>query len=158
MAKAQNIYDYKPPKSGNDEVSYFLTKGRIRRKAFFLRLLLIIVLLVISNSVMKFYAMPQYQHWSDIGGGEVRNQIFLTTYRIFVVFNNIILPAICGLFLLVQGAKRMHDINKSGWYFLFPVYDLFMLLAPGTVGQNDYGIDPKPQKLVKYFDELEKKK
>jgi uncharacterized membrane protein YhaH (DUF805 family) len=158
MAKAQNIYDYKPPKSGNDEVSYFLTKGRITRKSFFLRLFFVIALLIVSNMTMNFYAIPQYQHWAEIGGGEVRNQTFLTTYNLFETFNDIVLPVILGLFLAIQGAKRMHDVNKSGWWFLFPVYNILMLFVPGTIGQNDYGIDPKPQKVVKYFDELENKK
>ena len=159
MGKAQNIYSYKSPKSGNDEVSYFLTKGRIRRIAFFLRLLLVLILLVISNIIMEYYAIPQYNHWERIGGGEVRNQIFLTTYRIFYMFNYLILPVICSIFLLIQGAKRMHDVNKSGWWFMFPIYNIITaLFVSGTVGQNNYGIDPKPQKMVKYFDELETKK
>jgi len=162
MAQAQNIYNYKPPKSGNDEVSYFLTKGRIRRRAFFLRLLLVVVLLIISNLVMTFYFEREYVYWQNFGHGEVRNPTFLTTYRIFDIFNYVVFPVICSIFLLVQGAKRMHDVNKSGWYFFVPLYNIVLLLSRGTVGQNSYGVDPKPTKKVKYFDELkdneEKKK
>jgi uncharacterized membrane protein YhaH (DUF805 family) len=92
MDKAQNIYDYKPPKSGNDEVSYFLTKGRIRRRAFFLRLLFIAVLLIVSNLIMEFYFVQQYEYWQNFGHGEVRNQTFLTTYNLFETFNYVVLP------------------------------------------------------------------
>ncbi|NDV83912.1 DUF805 domain-containing protein [Bacteroides sp. 51] len=158
MEKAQNIYKYKTPKSGNDEVSYFLTKGRVRRRSFFLRLFFAISLLIISNFIMGFYAFPEYLRWLEIGGGEVRNKTFLITYNIFEVFNNIILPVLSIIFVLIQGAKRMHDTNKSGWYFLLPVYNILITFIPGTNGQNNYGIDPRPQKVVQYFDQMKNKK
>ena len=155
MKKAQNIYDYKPLKSGNEETSYFLPQGRIRRKAFFLRLLLVATLIIISNLVMEYYFQPEYRYWEKFGHGEVRNKTFLAQYNIFYAFNLYVLPILLGLFLLIQGAKRMHDINKSGWTFLFP-FCIILVFESGTVGQNNYGIDPKPQKRVKYFDELPK--
>ena len=35
-----NLYNYKTPKSGNEETGFFNSKGRINRKTFFLRWLL----------------------------------------------------------------------------------------------------------------------
>ena len=154
MAKAQNFYEYKTPKSGDYEVSYFIPKGRIRRRIFFLRLLLVAVLLVISNLVMEFYFADKYIYWQNFGHGEVRNKTFLIQYNVFFVFNFYILPILLALFLLIQGAKRMHDVNKSGWWFLVPLYNIVLSFFRGTVGQNNYGIDPKPAKKVKYYDEL----
>lgn len=53
-------------------------------------------------------------------------------------------------FSLAQGVKRLHDLNKSGWWILLccvPVvgwiFGLYMLFADGTVGDNQYGKDPK---------------
>lgn len=53
-------------------------------------------------------------------------------------------------FSLAQGVKRLHDLNKSGWWILLccvPVvgwiFGLYMLFADGTVGPNQYGEDPK---------------
>lgn len=39
--------------------------------------------------------------------------------------------------------RRMHDVNKSGWFFLVPIYNLILLLRGGTVGENKFGADPK---------------
>jgi uncharacterized membrane protein YhaH (DUF805 family) len=46
--------------------------------------------------------------------------------------------------------RRLHDINRSGWYWLLafiPVVGavilLFWFLKRGTAGGNDYGSDPK---------------
>lgn len=158
MVKSNNIYNYKIPKSGYDETHYFLTKGRITRKAFFLRLLLVAFLLIVSNLVLENYAKPQYIYWAKQGNGLVRNTTFLMTYNIFKGFNDIYFPIALCIFLFVQGIKRMHDVNKSGWYLFIPFYNLVLLLSSGTVGNNDYGIDPKPQRIAKYFDELESKK
>jgi uncharacterized membrane protein YhaH (DUF805 family) len=37
----------------------------------------------------------------------------------------------------------MHDIGKSGWFFLIPVYNLILACKAGTEGENRYGADPK---------------
>lgn len=44
-----------------------------------------------------------------------------------------------GISLLV---RRMHDVNKPGWYALIPFYSLYLALIRGTVGDNLYGPDP----------------
>lgn len=38
--------------------------------------------------------------------------------------------------------RRMHDVNKSGWYALIPIYNLVLALTTGTVGKNKYGKKP----------------
>jgi uncharacterized membrane protein YhaH (DUF805 family) len=65
-------------------------------------------------------------------------------------------PAYAGmnLFLLLPSiavsVRRLHDINRSGWYYLLglaPVIGslilLFWFFKRGTSGGNDYGPDPK---------------
>lgn len=44
---------------------------------------------------------------------------------------------------LAVGVRRMHDIGKSGWYFLIPFYNIFLAVTPGEIGENKYGQDPK---------------
>ena len=43
MDKNNNIYNYKAPKSMNEETHYFLIKGRITRKSFFFRFLFAVI-------------------------------------------------------------------------------------------------------------------
>jgi uncharacterized membrane protein YhaH (DUF805 family) len=158
MDKSNNIYNYKTPKSGNDEVSYFLTTGRITRRAFFLRLLLAVALFMLSHLIYVNVAVQNYWYYTELGGGEIQEDAknVEITYNVFKTFDEIILPIILGVFVLIQGAKRMHDTNKSGWFILLPVIDILYLFSDGTEGNNGYGIDPKPQKKIKYFDELKK--
>jgi uncharacterized membrane protein YhaH (DUF805 family) len=44
---------------------------------------------------------------------------------------------------IAVGIRRMHDVNKSGWYLLIPLYNLILALTDGTKGDNQYGPDPK---------------
>lgn len=43
---------------------------------------------------------------------------------------------------IAVGVRRMHDINKSGWYFFIPFYNLYLCTVTGDVGKNQYGQDP----------------
>ena len=39
--------------------------------------------------------------------------------------------------------RRMHDVGKSGWFILIPIYNLILALTEGEKGPNKYGPDPK---------------
>lgn len=45
--------------------------------------------------------------------------------------------------------RRLHDVGKSGWWYLIcfvPLgvfYFLYLMLSAGQVGPNQYGEDPK---------------
>jgi uncharacterized membrane protein YhaH (DUF805 family) len=38
--------------------------------------------------------------------------------------------------------RRMHDVNKSGWFILIPFYNLFLAITKGDEGANKYGPNP----------------
>ena len=44
---------------------------------------------------------------------------------------------------IAVGVRRMHDVGKSGWYLLIPIYNLVLAVTPGIIGPNEYGEDPK---------------
>lgn len=44
---------------------------------------------------------------------------------------------------LAVGVRRMHDVGKSGWFLLIPIYNLILTVREGDKGSNPYGDDPK---------------
>jgi len=62
------------------------------------------------------------------------------------------LVMIAGLVIAVfLGVQRLHDLDKSGWLwllFLVPIvnilFSFYLLFAPGSEGENQYGLPPKP--------------
>ncbi len=51
---------------------------------------------------------------------------------------------------LAVAVRRMHDVDKSGWFILVPIYNLVLALTPGTVGPNRFDpvTQPQPQPQV----------
>ena len=46
-------------------------------------------------------------------------------------------------FIAAQAAKRCHDIGKSGWWQLIPVWNLLLIDQKGDADENEYGASPK---------------
>ncbi|HNB13153.1 MAG TPA: DUF805 domain-containing protein [Saprospiraceae bacterium] len=46
---------------------------------------------------------------------------------------------------IAVGVRRMHDVDKSGWFLLIPIYNLILACTEGTKGENEYGADPKEE-------------
>jgi len=44
---------------------------------------------------------------------------------------------------IAVGVRRMHDVGKSGWFILIPIYNLILAVTEGDKGPNEYGPDPK---------------
>lgn len=49
----------------------------------------------------------------------------------------ILIPAIA------VGVRRMHDVGKSGWFLLIPIYNLILAVTDGDKNDNQYGANPK---------------
>lgn len=83
--------------------------------------------------------------------------ITILLYAVFSVFWTLIkIPFLQSIlfilllwFLWAQGAKRCHDIGKSGWWQIVPFFGLWMLFKDGDVGFNEYGEDPKGRIIIK---------
>ncbi len=103
------------------------------------------------------YFIKVLQNYANFNGRARRSE-----YWYFVLFNMLVyialavagyalkfemLPMIYNLAVLVPslavGVRRLHDVNKSGWYLLIPIYNLILLVTDGDRGDNQYGADPK---------------
>lgn len=58
-----------------------------------------------------------------------------TTFIMYLIILALWLP------LLAAGVRRNHDVGKSGWFILVPIYNLVLLCSP-SVGDNQYGAKP----------------
>lgn len=106
---------------------------------------------------MKYYLIV-LQNYVNFEGRARRKE-----YWMFVLFNLIFsyslafldlyvlktgfLDLIYSLALLIPsiavGVRRMHDVGKSGWYLLIPIYNFVLAVTEGEYGPNEYGQDPK---------------
>lgn len=112
---------------------------------------------------MKWY-IKVIQNYANFEGRARRKE-----YWMFVLFNALIsiaigfvdilildkpdglnLSNIYSLALLLPtlavGVRRMHDLDKSGWYLLIPFYNFILSVTEGDTGTNEYGDDPKDEK------------
>lgn len=39
---------------------------------------------------------------------------------------------------ITVGVRRLHDIGKSGWYLLIPIYNIYLLCLPSQENENMY--------------------
>ena len=44
---------------------------------------------------------------------------------------------------LASGVRRMHDVGKSGWYLLIPIYSIILAFTDSQPGTNKWGPNPK---------------
>jgi uncharacterized membrane protein YhaH (DUF805 family) len=42
--------------------------------------------------------------------------------------------------------RRMHDTDRSGWWYIVPIVGLIFAIEDGQPGTNQYGADPKGMK------------
>lgn len=79
-------------------------------------------------------------------------KFFGITINVFTGGGNLHILIIAVLILLIPylsvRARRLHDMNKSGWWVLLNIMILgqlallIMCILPGTAGPNKYGINP----------------
>jgi len=111
---------------------YALFDGRARRKEFWYFQLAVVAVYIAVIIVAVIL-------------GAISSTLGAIIYGLFgIAMLAIIIPSI-GLTI-----RRLHDVDKSGWFILVSLiplvgglYLLYLLITEGTVGQNQYGPDPK---------------
>ena len=109
---------------------YAVFSGRTSRKAFwyfFLFNLLISIALGLTEGLLGI-------------APESSESVLGSIYNLFIFIPN-----------LTIGVRRMHDVNKSGWFIIIPIYNLVLALMEGTEGDNNYGRDPYRQQPKEYL-------
>jgi uncharacterized membrane protein YhaH (DUF805 family) len=97
----------------------FSFEGRIRRTEYGISLILLGIL---YNILAYFLGIAIYK-----GDGSLF--ILIPLYFVLLWLS------------LAQGAKRCHDLGKSGWWQLIPLYAVWLLFESGNDSGNKYG-DP----------------
>jgi len=114
-----------------EKETFFSIKGRIRRKDYLIRAILLSIPAAIMNVVSQSSQEPG-----------------------LLLFAGLIMIA-SGILVAIQAVKRLHDIDMSGWYwlvFLIPIanliFGLYVIFKDGTPGPNKYGVDPKGRQSI----------
>ena len=105
---------------------------------------------------MNWY-LKVLQNYATFSGRARRKEywmFFLFNMIVSIVINIIamaiefeLLGSLYSLAVLVPGiavgVRRMHDVGKSGWFLLIPIYNFILACTDGIQGDNEYGTDPK---------------
>ena len=106
--------------------NYANFSGRARRKELWYFLLFNYILLIIAAFI-------------DSAAGFKFNNEEPYGYVYLIIVLASLVPSIA-----VQ-VRRMHDVGKSGWLILIPIYNLIMYCTDGDFGSNEYGPNPKSE-------------
>lgn len=96
--------------------NYANFNGRARRSEYWYFTLFHVIVLIVLAAISGYIGLP-------------------VLYFVYILFA--FLPS------LAVGVRRMHDVGKSGWYLLIPIYSLILACTEGDKGDNKYGLDPK---------------
>ncbi len=107
-----------------------------------------------------YYYFKALQNYAAFSGRASRKE-----YWMFFLFNMLIIIALSfidvivdpntenGLFSsiyqlavmipwLAVAVRRMHDVNKNGWFIFIPIYNLILTITEGDAYNNEYGPPP----------------
>lgn len=113
---------------------FFTSEGRLNRKSYIYRSFFMSIVLFVVQGILTFAA-------DTFGALDLLFSIVAFVLGIFQLAANI-----------MMGVRRLHDLDKCGWWMLLlivPLVNLFfclyLLFFKGTEGPNEYGDDPLQQ-------------
>ena len=103
---------------------------------FLFNFIFAVVSIILDHCFGTCYKNTDYNsNWNSVNSPY---GIFYTVYGLAVI-----IPS------LAVGVRRLHDINKSGWFLLIPVYNIILLAQKGDMVTNNYGFIPINEEGVK---------
>ena len=102
--------------------NYAVFTGRARRKEYWMFVLFNTIIAALLGFVEGALGIASNSEESILG----------TIYSLAVL-----IPSIS------VGVRRMHDVGKSGWYILIPIYNFILACTDGDSEDNEYGSNPK---------------
>ncbi|WP_269226538.1 DUF805 domain-containing protein [Flavobacterium eburneipallidum] len=119
--------------------------------------------------MIEWYKKVVFENYANFKGRASRSEYwyFVLANMIISIPLNYILPLVIapelaligtiyslGVFLpsIAVGIRRMHDVGKSGWYILIPLYNFILLCTDSEEGTNEYG--PNPDNLFEEIEEI----
>lgn len=108
------------------------------------------------------YYFAVFSKFADFNGRARRSEYWyfvlfntIASYLLMFISISINAPILHTLYVLATiipsiavGIRRMHDVGKSGWYILIPIYNLILAVTEGQQGDNEYGPDPKAEEMA----------
>lgn len=98
-----------------------------------------------SESTNIFFSANRdaLNRYADFSGTTTRQQYWLfflgangVTFLAAAVAGSVIGNVLSIFFLIptiTAGVRRMHDVGRSGWFLLIPIYNLILLASPRNV-------------------------
>lgn len=133
-AMNDNTVHAKPKKEETIAEMFFSTKGRLNRQPYILRIL---GLNLIEAFIMLVGILAYGTFYQDLMPEAVVDEMR--------AWMGLIMLFPCAMLMI----RRLHDLNRSGWWFLIiliPYVNFLLLIAAlfikGTKGPNKYGPDP----------------
>ena len=94
------------------------------------------------------------KNYANFSGRSVRSEYWF--FFLFTVLVNIVTMVADGMFgtkpllywigilaftipSLAVGIRRMHDVGKTGWFILIPIYNIVLLASSGEKASNRFG-------------------
>ncbi|MEO5705996.1 MAG: DUF805 domain-containing protein [Alteraurantiacibacter sp.] len=109
-------------------------KGRARRKEYWMFTLGVVIVYVVMSILSSMFAPSFDPNTGAVSGGGMASILGIV---MLVFWLGILVPSVA------VAARRMHDVGKSGWFMLIPIYSLILACTDGEKGDNQYGPDPK---------------
>ena len=113
------------------------------------------------------YYLKVLQNYANFSGRARRSEYwYFMLFNLFAIISTAILDRLFGttfdmgfgpsaygyitilyyFFILIPSlavlVRRLHDVGKSGWFILIPIYDLILACTEGVKGENEYGTEP----------------